>query len=183
MIGLHQAAKGKCSVNPPPTHTHPPYLQQTFQEAEMMPRTQRDKEFIRKQRKNALLNPHIPHPPYLQQTFQEAELMPHEQGDKSSSGSKRKMPHIKPHTPLRLYIQLLRKQSWCHKTATINWLVWVLSNSTMSSQVIYPHTRNFTSMRILHIMTSQGVCPHWSQKDSRMLVLILKAHTLFIHTK
>lgn len=80
--------------------------------------------------------------------------------------------------------KLFRKQSWCHKTATINWLVWLLPNSTMSSQGIYPHTRNSTSLSILHIMTSQGVFPYWIQKDSRMLVLmLLKACTLLIYTK
>lgn len=35
-----------------------------------------------------------------------------------------------------------------------------------------------------HIMASQGVCPYWSQKDSRILKLILlKAYTLLIYAK
>lgn len=33
-----------------------------------------------------------------------------------------------------------------HKTATINWSVWVLSNSTRSSQEIYSHTRKFAPL-------------------------------------
>lgn len=60
-----------------------------------------------------------------------------------------------------------------HKTATINWSAWVLSNSLRSSQEIYSHTRKFSPMNILHVMTSQGVCPYWSQKDSRIIMLIL----------
>lgn len=72
-----------------------------------------------------------------------------------------------------------------HKTATMNWLVWYYQTALWAAKGSIL-TQGILSLWVSceHIMASQGVCPYWSQKDIRILKLILlKAYTLLICTK